>query len=117
MKKRTYVFVHQNMPAQFLHLCRYFRDRGHNVIFITKNKENRIGGVTKVKYKLEREANQTIQHYLKTLDEAVLHGQSVFRSITNLLKHGVKPDVVIGHAGWGETLFVKDVLPDTPLLN
>ena len=23
----------------------------------------------------------------------------------------------MGHAGWGETLFVKDALPDVPLLN
>jgi glycosyltransferase involved in cell wall biosynthesis len=26
------------------------------------------------------------------------------------------PDLVVGHAGWGETLFVKDVYPEVPLL-
>ncbi len=46
-----------------------------------------------------------------------MHGQAVFRSIQNLLSKGFRPDIVVGHAGWGETLFVKDALPDTPLLN
>ena len=46
-----------------------------------------------------------------------MHGQAVFRSTQNLLSKGFRPDVVIGHAGWGETLFVKDALPDTPVLS
>ena len=31
-------------------------------------------------------------------------------------RRGEKPDVVIGHAGWGELLFVKHVWPDVPVL-
>jgi glycosyltransferase involved in cell wall biosynthesis len=34
-----------------------------------------------------------------------------------LVAQGFRPDIVIGHNGWGETLFVKDVLPTTPLLS
>jgi len=30
---------------------------------------------------------------------------------------GVVPDLVLGHSGWGETLFVKDVFPEVPLLS
>jgi glycosyltransferase involved in cell wall biosynthesis len=29
----------------------------------------------------------------------------------------VVPDVIVGHSGWGETLHVKDVFPDVPLLS
>ena len=43
-------------------------------------------------------------------------GQAVYRYIATLLKQGLKPDIVVGHAGWGETLFIKDLLPNTPLL-
>lgn len=117
MKQRTYFFIHQNMPAQFLHLCVYLRSRGCNIVFITRNKFNHLGSVTKVIYESPRSAKPDTHPYLKSLEDGVLHGQAVFRSITNLLRKGFKPDIVIGHAGWGETLFVKDVLPSTPVLN
>ena len=117
MKKRTYFFIHQNMPAQFVHLCIYLRDRGHNVVFITRNKVNQIGNTTKVMYEPSREPKAETHPYMRSLEDGILHGQAVFRSITNLLNKGYKPDIVIGHAGWGETLFVKDVLPNIPVLN
>lgn len=105
------------MPAQFLHLCRHFRERGDDVVFITRNKLNMLAGVTKVVYPDPREAGEKTHPYIRNLESGVLHGQAVFRSITNLQKRGFKPDIVIGHAGWGETLFVKDALPNTPVLN
>ena len=117
MKQRTYFFIHQNMPAQFLHLCLYLRDRGHNIVFITRNKQNQIGKVTKLMYATSREPKSDTHPYMKSLEDGILHGQAVFRSIKNLLSKGFRPDIVIGHAGWGETLFVKDALPDTPVLN
>lgn len=116
MSKRSYLFIHQNMPAQFLHLCRHLRAQGHNVAFITKNKPNQIAGVTKVMYSEPRGAHDKTHPYVKSLEAAVLHGQAAFRSIKNLEKRGFKPDVVVAHAGWGETLFVKDALPHVPLL-
>ena len=117
MKKRTYFFIHQNMPAQFLHLCIYLRDRGHNIVFITRNKDNQLGRTTKVMYKPAREPNPETHPYMKTLEDGILHGQAVFRSISNLLSKGYRPDIVIGHAGWGEMLFVKDILPDIPVIS
>jgi Glycosyltransferase len=33
-----------------------------------------------------------------------------------LRDQGIRPDVIVGHNGWGETLYVKDVFPDVPLL-
>lgn len=117
MKPRTYFFIHQNMPAQFLHLCVYLRDKGHRVVFITRNKPNQLADVTKVLYEPARSGKPDQHPYLRSLEEGILHGQAVFRSIRQLLDKGFRPDIVIGHAGWGETLFVKDALPHTPVLN
>ncbi len=38
------------------------------------------------------------------------------RGIWSSLRSGFTPDVVVGHTGWGETLFVKNVWPTIPLL-
>ena len=105
------------MPGQFLYMCLYLRNAGHNVVFVTQNSINRIENVTQVIYPKTREPTPNNHPYLRTLEDAVLHGQAVYRSIQHLCKMGVKPDIVIGHAGWGETLFVKDALPGVPILN
>ena len=34
-----------------------------------------------------------------------------------LAKSGFRPDLVVAHPGWGESLFVKEVFPRTPLLH
>lgn len=116
-RQRSYLFIHQNMPAQFLHLCRSLRDQGEQVVFITRNKSNTLSGVTKVIYEPKRQGDPNVHPYLKHLEEGVLHGQAVFRSIVRLKQRGFQPDIVIGHAGWGEMLFVKDALPKTPMLS
>ncbi|MBR0904591.1 glycosyltransferase family 4 protein [Bradyrhizobium liaoningense] len=113
----TYLFIHQNMPAQFLHMCRYLRDRGHRIAFITRNQANELVKVQKVTYELSREPKADIHPYLQGPESGVLHGQAVYRATAALLKQNFNPDLVVGHAGWGETLFMKDLLPKTPLLS
>ncbi|MDN3719217.1 hypothetical protein QW131_08280 [Roseibium salinum] len=41
-------------------------------------------------------------------------GRRVARILDHLNRSGRKPDLVMGHIGWGGMMFVKDVLPDTP---
>lgn len=117
MPQKTYLFIHQNMPAQFYHMCRYLRDRGDRVVFITRNKVNNLAGVIKVQYDLSREPKADTHPYLQTAEGAVLYAQAVYRAIHKLLQQDIKPDIVIGHAGWGETMMVRDILPYTPILN
>ncbi len=47
----------------------------------------------------------------------MLNGQEVARTMEKLKRQGFVSDVVIGHAGWGEALYAKDVFPDTPLIS
>ena len=117
MKQRTYIFIHQNMPAQFFHMVQYLRDEGHRIYFITRNKPNQLANVTKVLYDVSREASEKTHHYLTAAENGILHAQAVFRSLENLKRNGVQPDIIVGHAGWGETLLVKDAFPDVPLLS
>jgi glycosyltransferase involved in cell wall biosynthesis len=47
----------------------------------------------------------------------VLHGQAVLRACLSLKSAGFTPDVIVGHPGWGETLFLKEKFPQAKLLN
>jgi glycosyltransferase involved in cell wall biosynthesis len=115
IKSKTLIFVHQNFPGQFLHLCREL-SRDNRVIFISKPTQNRVANVELVTYGSRRNATPGIHNYLVTCENEVLHGQAVARCLLQLKRRGINPDLVVGHSGWGETLFIKDVLPDVPLL-
>jgi glycosyltransferase involved in cell wall biosynthesis len=112
------LFAHQNFPGQFKHLCRHFvAEGGHELYFLTRENQNRIPGVERLVYDPQREVTKGIHHYIGEYEKAILYGQACTRQVIALKDRGWKPDIMIGHNGWGETLFLKDVFPDVPLLS
>jgi len=43
---------------------------------------------------------------------SVINGLAVARLCEGLKRDGFTPDIVVGHTGWGELMFVKDIWPD-----
>lgn len=112
-----YLFVHQNMPGQYKHICqRLAADKANQVVFITKREGLELPNVMKVQYKPQRTPAESTHRYIREAENGILHGQEVARKAMALKAQGFVPDIVIGHPGWGETLYLKDVFPDTPLL-
>jgi glycosyltransferase involved in cell wall biosynthesis len=112
------VFIHQNFPAQYFHIVRRLADvPGNLVYFITQENHNEIPGIRKLVYRPNLPATSTCHAYTVTFDAAVRTGAAVADVCRSLRKQGAIPDIVVGHSGWGETLFVKDVFPDVPLLS
>lgn len=111
------LFLHQNMPGQFKHLAVELAARGHDVLFITRNGEASLPGVRRILYAPTREVGAGSHHYLIQTETAVLNGQQVARVALDLEARGERPDLVVAHPGWGESLFLKDVWPQVPLLH
>lgn len=111
------LFVHQNCPGQFKHLAPALAAEGHEVIFITQKDKPTPVGVRKVEYAPHRKVTPKIHPYLAGTEAAVLNGQAVARVGFALREKGFNPDVMIGNPGWGETLFLKDVWPASPLIS
>lgn len=110
------LFIHQNMPAQFKFLAPALAADGHNVLFLTQACRARLPGVTEVIYPAPPARGTDTHYYLRQFEDAVLHGQAVVRAINGIVKRGFRPDLIIAHPGWGEALFLKDVLPKVPLI-
>ena len=112
-----YLFVHQNMPGQYKHICqRLADDTSNTVVFITKRDGLELPNVKKVLYKPNREPAESTHRYIRDAERGILHAQEVARKALALKAQGFVPDIIIGHPGWGETLYLKDIYPDTPLL-
>lgn len=113
------LFLHPNFPAQYRHIITALGANPNNqVVYGTKNErpEWKIPGVYKALFAPSRDARPETHHYVRPLENAVIHGQAVFRMAEQLKAQGFVPDVVCGHSGWGPTLFVKEAFPDVPLL-
>lgn len=111
------LFVHQNFPGQYLHLARHFGSQpGSQAVFITQRKDVDLPGVRKIVYKPRRTITPQVHHYLRDSEAAVLNAQEVARVALDLRKAGFIPDVMLGHNGWGEIWYLKDIFPEAPLI-
>jgi len=83
----------------------------HDVRFLTKVPEGEISGIKKILYAPKRKPNQETHHYIKEFEERVLEGQAAYEACLEARNAGFYPDLIFGHAGWGSTLFLKDLFP------
>lgn len=112
-----YLFIHQNFPGQYKHLIRHLtQDTANRVYFISQPNANWMPGVTRLVYYPDLSSPLHGHAYSIDFELAVRHGAAVADTLRMMKAQGVTPDIVIGHCGWGETLCVKDVFPDVPLL-
>jgi glycosyltransferase involved in cell wall biosynthesis len=109
------LFVHQNFPGQYVHVAGRLAQSGHRVVGITQSRNPVPDGVQRMEYAPAR-ATAAVHAYLGEMDAAVRNAVAVARVCERLRSDGFVPDLAIGHSGWGETLYVKDVWPGVPLL-
>lgn len=112
----NFLFIHQNFPGQYIHVARHLAEAGHHVVFVTQQRRaGQIAGVRKREYTAA--SPLAAGHaYLDEFDTGVANGLAVASLCEALKRDGFTPDLVIGHNGWGETLYLKDVWPNVPLL-
>jgi glycosyltransferase involved in cell wall biosynthesis len=111
------LILHQNFPGQFVHLAPALVAQGHEVhaLALRKGLPPKWSGVTLHAYSPPKGNAKDIHPWLLDLESKVIRGDAVFRKCLALAAEGFSPDVVIAHPGWGESLFVKDVWPNTRL--
>ena len=112
-----FLFIHQNFPGQYLHLVRHLAgQRRHEIIFLSEMNDNVVAGVRKLVYRAPEETSAAVFPAARELDRATRRAATVARAARRLRELGFRPDIVIGHHGWGELLNIGDVWPDVPLL-
>ena len=112
----NWLFIHQNFPAQYVHIARHLAGRGDAVCFITQQRDRERPGVRKIVYVPRRQASK-VHPFVREFEASIENGLAVAQVCEGLKREGFRPDMVIGHNGWGETLYVKDVWPETILLS
>lgn len=112
---RRFLFIHPNFPGQFLHLARELVAKGHEVVGLgevvnVRRQAKMVPGAKLLGYKLPP-PGETGHPHLRGLEHNTLRAQAVLRVCLALKKDGFQPDIVAGHTGWGDLLFLREVFP------
>ena len=112
------LFIHQNMPGQFRHVIARLLARGQDrIVCAGRRSDFAPPGIGRVTYSLLDTALAQPNLFLAPLEQAVRHGLQVARACEVLARNGFRPDLIVAHPGWGESLYVKEVFPAVPLLH
>jgi glycosyltransferase involved in cell wall biosynthesis len=110
------LFVHQNFPGQFPHLAPALSSRGHDVLALTAATNKRPSPIPVTHYSYNKpNFDRSITRHVGNFADRAERGVAVANAAEKLRAKGYVPDLVVGHFGWGETLYLKNVWPDTKL--
>ena len=109
------LFVHKNFPAQFGHIGGYLVKReGFQCTFVSELPEGNAGGIRLIQYKTKGGATQSVHYCSRTFENCTWHSHAVYDAMK--AHPEIKPDLIVGHSGFGSTLFLAD-LYDRPIIN
>jgi len=110
------LYVHQNFPAQFGHIARHLVSKlGWECSFISQTPAGMVDGISKVTYKLSGGATKQNHYCSRTFENTVWHCDGVYHAL-KALPH-LQPDLIVGHSGFGSTLFLRELYRDRPIIN
>jgi glycosyltransferase involved in cell wall biosynthesis len=111
------LFLHQNFPGQFLHIASALRaQQRHELLALVPAGYDRPRIIPVRTYPFDPRYARTNISLAKTYTDRVARGAAVAAVLRELQREGFVPDLVIGHGGWGETLFVRDIWPHCQIL-
>lgn len=111
------LFLHRGFPGQFKYLSLVLaNDPNNNVMFITNTEAGQLNGINKLVYKTPPRKSNNPNQCLSFYEETIIHGKETANLALAMKNKGITPDIIYGFAGWGSTMFMKDIFPDVPLI-
>ena len=112
------LFVHQNFPGQYRELFDWIvRSRAHRVVFLTQRRDcPDVAGARIVVYRPHHKAAPDAYALSSWWEDCAGAGYGAARACARLAADGFRPDIIVGHVGWGELTFMRQVWPDVPIL-
>jgi len=112
------LLIHQNFPGQYRHLAPALQRAGHRCLAIGGPTAPGLVGVPMRRVQYRGNADPSGLHpWVRDLQVKCLRAEAVARQAIELRQEGLRPQLIIGHPGWGELLAIKDVFPEVPVLH
>lgn len=110
------LFVHQNFPAQFGHVAAHLTARhGYRCTFVTERRSGTAGAIECIQYRVDGGATKANHYCTRTFENTTRQSIAVYEVMKS--RPDIKPDLIVGHSGFGSTLFLRELFPHTPIIN
>lgn len=114
------LFVHQGFPGQYVHLLRALSAQGgHRLVGLgmAAPASPPLPGVFYQRYGVRRGNGPGVHPLAIETETKVIRGEACAAAAQQLREQGFTPDLICAHPGWGESLFLADVWPTSPILS
>ncbi len=109
------LLVHQNFPGQFRQLVPHLLQRGHALRAICSHERPLMPEVEVARYPEPKAVELPNDGPgLSFWWEATRRAPQVWERCQQWNDHHWRPDLILGHSGWGETLLLKQIWPQVP---
>ena len=109
------LLIHQNFPGQFRQLAPHLEQRGHELVAIASH-QRPIALKGRVLRYQEPVSLKGVPMGSQVWHEGLERACRVARIVEQLQQEGWRPDLILAHSGWGETLGLQEVWPTVPQL-
>ena len=114
------LFIHQSFPGQYRHILRALSSQGcHQLVALGIHplSEEIPSDVKYFRYGLTTPNTPNIHPWMVDFESKFLRGYACAKAAQHLKEQGFIPDIILAHPGWGESLFLKNIWPKSPLLS
>jgi glycosyltransferase involved in cell wall biosynthesis len=105
------LFIHSNFPGQFGFIAEALMARGDRVAAVAAHTAQGIPGVTMARWRTGRGTTPGIMQLAVRAEADLIRGRAAVEAMVKLRDDGFDPAVIVGHPGWGETLFAAEIFP------
>ncbi len=91
-------------------------ERGWTCTFVSEKPPGSVGGVNNIQYQPRGGATERTHYLSRTFENGIWHAAGVYEAMKPV-SAAIRPDLIVGHSGWGSTLFLRELWPDAPVIN
>jgi len=114
--------LHHGYPGQFAALLPRLQARGHQLTALlpanpVQQQRSKDLGIPFHCYGLKRGNGSDSHPWSVETETKILRGEAAAQVAEQLHRQGYRPDLILGHPGWGELLFLDRIWPAAPQLH
>ncbi len=114
-----FLFLDIKYPEKFISIMKYLSLNPEcEIAFLINENEQKLNlGIENIKiYNYGIHCNMNLHHYLRTYYLAIMQGQAALEKLISMKKEGYVPDIIFANS-WGNSMFIKNLFPDIPLIS